>query len=176
MRGGGGRGWEEREESRYPASMYPNDAFELNLSKTCLITALSILPSLFLSLSPRSKVFPLLPSPPQLLFVHPPQPHPPPTPPKPPAAANDLQEVRLAWQRAGSRSLLQERGMHGHRRCSRDGGVRLFALLLSVGPHLLDFSACFPFTLAMWHHRFCSVHAGKGVSSTVKQNDFYLSF
>lgn len=83
-----GGGWEEREESRYPATMYPNHAFELNLSKTWLITAFSILPSLFLSLSLHSRVFPLLPSPPQLLFVHPPQP---PTP-QPPPAANDLQK------------------------------------------------------------------------------------
>lgn len=156
--------------------MYPNDAFELNLSKTCLITALSILPSLFLSLSLRSRVFSLLPSPLQLLFVHPPQPHllSPPLPTQPPTAANDLQEVRLAWQRAGSRSLLQ--AYTGVGAAAETGGVHLFALLLSVGPHLLYVSACCPFTLAMWHHRFCSVHAGKSVSRTVKQNDFYLSF
>lgn len=126
--------------------MYPNDAFELNLSKNL---------SNYSTLHPPKPFSVTLPSfqslsPPSLSSAASVCSSTPATsPPQPPAAANDLQEVRLAWQRAGSRSLLQERGMHGHRHCSRDGGVRLFALLLSVGPHLLDFSACFPFTLAM---------------------------
>lgn len=142
----GGIGY-NREESRYPTTM-------LNLSKTPLITAPSILPILFLSLSLYSfsssaSVCSSTPAPP---------------PPQPPAPANDLQEVTwLAWQSwepqpaAGARHARSPALQH------RWGAS-------FVCRHLLfSFNAtCCPFKLVMWHHWFCSVHSGKGARRTVK--------
>lgn len=124
--------------------MYPNDVFELNLGKTCLITALSILLSLFLSLSPRSSLFPPLSSA-ASVYSSAPATSPPSPSPQPPTAANDLQKVRLAWQRAGSRSLLQEQGMHGRQRCSRDGGSSCVCCAVVCGPSSFVFWGLYSF-------------------------------